>query len=104
MTALLEGINHNNIIKLRRIESLILYTAYHDTLLLIDAQGLTDAINNTGRVYKEIGNMHGQQVSSVLVYSLPHVTVCDLLYGKNFMTCENTVVNLPQLQYFAETF
>ena len=36
-------------------------------VFLIDARGLTEAINNTGRVYEEIGNMHGDQVSSVLV-------------------------------------
>ena len=36
-------------------------------VLLTDARGLTEAINNTGRVYEEIGNMHGEQVSSVLV-------------------------------------
>ena len=45
-------------------------------LLLTDAQGLTDAINNTGRVYEEIGNMHGQQVSSVLVYTVYHMLQC----------------------------
>ena len=33
---------------------------------ITDARGLTEAINNTGRVYEEIGNMHGEQVSSVL--------------------------------------
>ena len=51
-------------------------------LLLTDAQGLTEAINNTGRVYEEIGNMYGQQVSMkcTSVYSLPHVRVCDSLY------------------------
>ena len=27
-----------------------------------DARGLTDAINATGTVYEEIGNMHGEQV------------------------------------------
>ena len=65
--------------------------AYHNVLLLTDAQGLTDAINNTGRVYEEIGNMHGQQVSSVLVCTVYHVTVCDLLYGKNFINLETFV-------------
>ena len=48
-------------------------------LLLTDAQGLTDAINNTGRVYEEIGNMHGQQVSSVLVCTVYHML--QLLYS-----------------------
>ena len=36
-------------------------------VFLTDAHSLTEAINNTGRVYEEIGNMHGDQVSSVLV-------------------------------------
>ena len=45
-------------------------------LLLTDAQGLTDAINNTGRVYEEIGNMHGQHVSSVLVCTVYHMLQC----------------------------
>jgi len=31
-------------------------------MFLPDAQGLTDAINATGTVYEEIGNMHGEQV------------------------------------------
>ena len=37
-------------------------------VFLTDAHGLTEAIHNTGRVYEEIGNMHGEQVGSVLVY------------------------------------
>ena len=36
-------------------------------VFLTDARGLTEAINNTGRVNEEIGNMHGEQVSSGLV-------------------------------------
>ena len=39
-------------------------------VFLTDARGLTEAIHNTGRVYEEIGNMHGEQVGSILVYSL----------------------------------
>ena len=31
-------------------------------VFLTDAHGLTEAIHNTGRVYEEIGNMHGEQV------------------------------------------
>ena len=27
-----------------------------------DARGLTEAIDGTGKVYEEIGNMHGEQV------------------------------------------
>ena len=27
--------------------------------VVIDAKGLTEAIHNTGRVYEEIGSMHG---------------------------------------------
>ena len=34
------------------------------TVFLTDAKGLTEAIHNTGRVYEEIGNMHGAQVST----------------------------------------
>ena len=37
------------------------------TVFLADARGLTAAIHNTGSVYEEIGNLHGGQVSSVLV-------------------------------------
>ena len=43
------------------------------SLLLTDAQGLTEAISNTGRVYEEIGNMHGEQVSSVLMCRVYHM-------------------------------
>ena len=37
---------------------------YQSTMLYSspDARGLTDAINATGTVYEEIGNMHGEQV------------------------------------------
>ena len=65
------------------------YCIYYDMLLLTDTQGLTDAINNTGRVYEEIGNMHGQEVSSVRtsVYSLSHITMCDLL-----LTCSDPIM------------
>ena len=50
-------------------------------LLLTDVQGLTDTINNTGRVYEKIGNMHGQQVGSVLVCTVYHMLQYLLLYS-----------------------
>ena len=45
------------------------------TVFLADARGLTAAIHNTGSVYEEIGNLHGGQVSSVLVCRVYHILI-----------------------------
>ena len=52
-------------------------------MLLTDAQGLTDAISDTGRVYEEIGNMQGEQVSSVLVCRV----YCIIMVYNLLLTC-----------------
>ena len=50
-------------------------------MFLADAHGLTEAIHNTGRVYEEIGNMHGAQVRSVLVGRVYHILIdCIVMY------------------------
>ena len=54
-------------------------------LLLTDTQSLTDAINNTGRVYEEID---GQQVSSVLVHTVYHMLQC-VTY---MLTCSDPIM------------